>query len=99
MCSSDLSLEGLESQLLPWVQTTLGPRKAQAFVDKIESNPEGLETVFRLVETIRDIKNDVIDQLDQQTPQIRTRTGDVPGGEGWVYRDAKLVPRHRWTPN
>lgn len=92
------SLEGLEPQFLPWVQTTLGPKKMQAFIDKIETNPEGLSAVFGLVEAIRDIKNEVIDQLDQQTPQIRMRTGDTPGGEGWVYRDAKLVRRDRWKP-
>jgi len=97
--SKEGNLQGLESQFLPWVQVTLGPKKAQAFENKIETNPEGLSAVFGLVEAIRDIKNDVIDQLDQQTPQIRTRTGDVPGGEGWVYKDTKLVPRHRWTPN
>jgi hypothetical protein len=97
--SKEGNLEGLESQFLPWVQTTLGPKKMQAFVNKIETNPAGLSAVFGLVEAIRDIKNDVIDQLDQQTPQIRMRTGDKPGGEGWVYKDAKLVPRHRWTPN
>jgi len=97
--SKEGNLEGLESQFLPWVQTTLGPKKMQAFVDKIETNPDGLKAVFGLVESIRDIKNDIIDQLDQQTPQIRTSTEGVPGGEGWVYRDTKLVPRHRWTPN
>jgi hypothetical protein len=55
--------------------------------------------MFALIEAIRDVKNNVIDQLDQQTPQLRTQTGEEPGGEGWVYRDTKLVPRHRWTPN
>ena len=97
--SKEGNLQGLESQFLPWVQTTLGPKKMQAFVNKIETNTAGLSAVFDLVEAIRDIKNNVIDQLDQQTPQIRMRTGDKPGGEGWVYKDAKLVPRHRWTPN
>jgi hypothetical protein len=96
--SKEGNLEGLESQFLPWVQTTLGPKKSQAFLDKVETNPEGLSAVFGLVEAIRDIKNEVIDQLDQQTPQIRMRTGDKPGGEGWVYRDAKLVRRDRWKP-
>jgi len=93
------NLEGLEQSFLPWVQQTLGPKKLAAFQDKIETNPEGLTAMFTLIEAIRDVKNEVIAQLDQQTPQLQTMTGDEPGGEGWVYRDTKLVPRHRWTPN
>ena len=93
------NLEGLEQYFLPWAKETLGPKKLQAFIDKVEANPTGLSAMFNLIEAIRDVKNEVIDQLDQQTPQLMTRTGETPGGEGWVYRDTKLVPRHRWTPN
>ena len=92
-------LEGLAENFLSWAQTNLGPKKLAGFQAKIEQNPTGFVAMFGLVEAIRAVKNDVIDQLDQQTPQIRTMTGDQPGGEGWVYKDTKLVPRHRWTPN
>lgn len=92
-------LTGLADNFLPWAQTNLGPKKLAAFQDKVQQNPDGFMAVFELVEAIRAIKNNVIEQLDQQTPQLRTMTGDMPGGEGWVYRDTKLVPRHRWTPN
>ena len=93
------NLDGMEQYFLPWCKETLGPKKLQAFIDKVEANPTGLSAMFNLIEAIRDVKNEVIDQLDQQTPQLMTRTGETPGGEGWVYRDTKLVPRHRWTPN
>lgn len=92
-------LTGLVQNFLPWAQTNLGPKKLAAFQEKIQSNPAGFQAIFELVETIRAVKNNVIEQLDQQTPQLMTMTGDQPGGEGWVYRDTKLVPRHRWTPN
>ena len=93
------NLEGLAQHFPKWAKENLGPKKLQAFAEKIAANPKGLSAMFALIEAIRDVKNDVIDQLDQQTPQLMTRTGDQPGGEGWVYRDTKLVPRHRWTPN
>jgi hypothetical protein len=93
------NLDGMEQNFLPWCKETLGPKKLQAFIDKVQANPTGLSAMFNLIEAIRDVKNEVIDQLDQQTPQLMTRTGETPGGEGWVYRDTKLVPRHRWTPN
>ena len=92
-------LTGLAQNFLPWAQTNLGPKKLAAFQQKIEQHPQGFVEMFSLVEAIRAVKNDVIEQLDQLTPQLRTMTGDQPGGEGWVYRDTKLVPRHRWTPN
>jgi hypothetical protein len=93
------NLEGLEQHFLPWCKEVLGPKKLQAFIDKVEANPTGLTAMFNIIEAIRDVKNEVIGQLDQQTPQLMTRTGSETGGEGWVYRDTKLVPRHRWTPN
>jgi hypothetical protein len=93
------NLEGLAQNFPAWARANLGPKKLAAFAEKIATNPKGLSAMFALIEAIRDVKNDVINQLDQQTPQIRTKTGDESGGEGWVYRDTKLVPRHRWTPN
>lgn len=92
------TLEGLATRFPAWAKSTLGPKKLAAFHDKLEQNPVGLTAMFALVEAIRDAKNEVIAQLDQQTPQLMTLTGDQPGGEGWVYRDTKLVPRHRWVP-
>ena len=93
------NLEGLAQNFPAWAKTNLGPKKLEAFAEKIATNPKGLTAMFALIEAIRDVKNEVIAQLDQQTPQLMTMTGDQPGGEGWVYRDTKLVPRHRWTPN
>lgn len=92
-------LTGLLQNFLPWAQVNLGPKKLAAFQQKIETNLQGVAGIFELVEAIRSIKNEVIEQLDKKTPQLMTLTGDQPGGEGWVYRDTKLVPRHRWTPN
>ena len=93
------NLQGLAQHFPDWAREHLGPKKLAAFAEKIASNPKGLSAMFALIEAIRDAKNEIISQLDQKTPQLITKTGDQPGGEGWVYRDVKLVPRHRWTPN
>ena len=74
--------------------------------DKIEHlNKEynsALDDIFLLVKCIQDVKNSIIDQLEQG------HTADIwdINGEGRVrYADnhkqfghIKLVPRHRWTP-
>lgn len=91
-------LHNLEAAFKAWVPT-LGSKKAAAFDEKIRTNPKGLAALFYLVESIMHLKNQVIDQLDQSTPQVIATTGKERGGEGWVYKNVKLVPRDRWQPN
>lgn len=57
-----------------------------------------LDVVFELVTELMKAKNEVIAELDQAQGDIVAHTAGQPGGEGYVYRDVKLVPRHRWTP-
>lgn len=57
-----------------------------------------LDTVFHLVVELMKAKNDIIDDLDRAKGDITAHTAGQPGGEGYVYKDTKLVPRHRWTP-
>lgn len=57
-----------------------------------------LDIVFELVRELMKAKNEVIAELDQATGDITAHTAGEPGGEGYVYKDTKLVPRHRWTP-
>lgn len=57
-----------------------------------------LNTVFQLVVELMKAKDEVIAELDQAQGDITAHTAGQPGGEGYVYKDTKLVPRHRWTP-
>jgi len=57
-----------------------------------------LDTVFDLVRELMAAKNEIIAELDQAEGDIVADTDGKPGGEGYVYKDTKLVPRHRWTP-
>lgn len=89
------ALKDFETRFIGWVET-LGPKKQAQFKQKIESNPVGLTAMFFMFEQIMRLKNNVILQLDQQTPQVQTSVGKKKGGEGWVYKNVKLVPRDIW---
>jgi hypothetical protein len=64
------------------------------------NDSRGLDVILDLVAQIQAAKNDIIDQLDAGSTDVKAVTGDKSGGEGYVVtRDKiKLVPRHRWTP-
>jgi len=70
----------------------------------INKNQAGFVATFAVLENLRAVKNNIIDQLDQEPGDIQQTTKGQRGGEGYVaYGKAgepnvKLVPRHRWTP-
>lgn len=69
----------------------------------IDSNPKGYAAVFAILEGIRQLKDQIITQLDQQQGDVQQSTGGQAGGEGYVLYNpegnVKLVPRHRWAPH
>jgi hypothetical protein len=70
-------------------------------MSRIHSNYEAYNDTFRLIYTIRDIKNQIIEELENHDCDVKAYNP-----EGWVrYSDdnkqfghIKLVPRHKWTP-
>jgi DNA polymerase III alpha subunit (gram-positive type) len=66
----------------------------------MSNDSQGLDIILDLVAQIQTAKNNIIDQLDANSTDVKATTGDKPGGEGYVVtRDKiKLVPRDRWTP-
>jgi len=74
----------------------------QKITDWIAQNKKGFIATFAILENLRDVKNQIIDQIDKESSDIQQSTRGVPGGEGYVQfgqPNIKLVPRHRWTPN
>jgi hypothetical protein len=73
----------------------------QKITEWIQRNQKGFVATFAVLENIRQIKDHIIQQSDQQG-EIAQQTGDQPGGEGYVMYhptgNVKFVPRHRWTP-
>jgi hypothetical protein len=75
----------------------------QKITNWMASNPKGYAAVFAILEGIRQLKDQIITQLDQQQGDVQQSTGGQPGGEGYVLYNpegnVKLVPRHRWAPH
>jgi len=74
----------------------------QKIKDWIAQNQKGFIATFAVLENLRAVKNQIIDQLDSEGGDIQQTTKGQKGGEGYVNYgepNIKLVPRHRWTPN
>jgi hypothetical protein len=74
----------------------------QKIKDLIAQNQKGFIATFAVLENLRAVKNQIIDQLDSEGGDIQQTTKGQKGGEGYVNYgepNIKLVPRHRWTPN
>ena len=74
------------------------PAKLKKISEHSQRNPGVIDLIFQLVTELMKAKDEVIRELDQAEGDITAHTGGKPGGEGYVYKDAKLVPRDRWTP-
>lgn len=85
-----------------WLKTsTVSNPKQQKIYQLYQTNSAGMDSMFKLVNRIMSVKNNIIDQLDDAPADVKASTGDAAGGEGYVAQRSKikLVPRHRWSPN
>lgn len=88
---------------MDWLsQSKVSSGKQQKIQDKITANPKALDAIFSLVKMIQDMKDDIIDQVEQSRGEIwdthgegRVRYADT----GKQFGNVKLVPRKRWTPS
>ena len=92
-------LDRLRTGFYDWLKTSKVSQGQQAKL--MAGDDKGLNAILDLVVKIQNMKNDLIDQLDNSGADVTATTGGERGGEGYVAtRDKiKLVPRHRWTPN
>ena len=94
----------LASEFMTWLSS--GSKQSapmqQKIKDWIAQNQKGFIATFAVLENLRAVKNQIIDQLDAEGGDIQQTTKGQRGGEGYVQfgqPNIKLVPRHRWTPN
>lgn len=96
--SRDKRWDELKTGFSNWLANSKVSKNKQ---DKILNSPEFKQynVLFDLVLKIQDLKNQVIEQLDDADVDVKASIGDQSGGEGYVAsRDkVKLVPRHKWT--
>jgi hypothetical protein len=94
------SFSQLNKKFLNWVNSDAkisAPKKAK-IQEYIKSHSGAFEAVFTIIEQIMAIKDDIIDQIDQQT-EIKASIAGKRGGEGYVKSNSnmKLVPRLHFT--
>lgn len=80
---------------LEWLQNSnVSKPKQSRTAQWVMDNSKGVEALFRVMRGIITVKNNAIQELDQQQGDIRAYTAGQPGGEGYVIgKDVKLVNR------
>lgn len=91
------NLTSLNKRFEQWLKTSkVSAPKQQKILDYRKAHTRGFDAVFSTLEQIMNIKDDIIDQLDQQA-EIKASIGGKRGGEGYVKGSVKLVPRLHFT--
>ena len=91
-----------EKLFFNWLKTSNVSQGKQAKIAEIRADvPNGFASIFELMKYVIEVKNDIIDQLDQQNAGITANTEGKPGGEGYISpkHKIKLIPRNRWIPD
>jgi hypothetical protein len=93
------NLSNLNQRFEQWLTSSkVSGAKQQKVLAYRQSHARAFEAVFTTLEQIMQIKDDVVDQLDQAA-QIKASVGGKRGGEGYVMGKSKikLVPRLHFT--
>ena len=95
----DTSLDNLGSDFTSWLDsvTKISKIKKERIKEYISNNQNAFTSLWEIVSGIMNIKDSIIDSLDQQKSDIKQSIGSAEGGEGYVLAhpegDIKLVPR------
>jgi hypothetical protein len=96
-------LDNLSAQnFLAWLKSSKVSEPKQTKIENLaQQYATALEAIFGLVGRIMDLKDQVIDQVEQGQGEIWDTQGEgrvryAPAGK--QFGNVKLVPRKRWTP-
>jgi hypothetical protein len=96
-------LDNLSAQnFLAWLKSSKVSEPKQTKIENLaQQYAQALEAIFGLVGRIMDLKDQVIDQVEQGQGEIWDTQGEgrvryAPAGK--QFGNVKLVPRKRWTP-
>jgi len=107
----DSGLTNLAKDFIAWLkQSKVSNAKQQKIIDLINSNVQGYNAMWQIVQGIMRVKDDIINQLEQQETDVTAHIGPHgpvsqdahgDGGEGYVLAhpdgDIKLVPREYFS--
>lgn len=104
----DTGLDNLGGDFLDWVQARpqLSEPAKKKIAEYIANNQQGFNALWEVVAKIQQVKDDVINQLDNQPgapvrSSMSSKDDSAEGGEGYVLAhpkgDIKLVPRKTFS--
>lgn len=98
----DTGLTNLAEDFIAWLkQSKVSAPKQQKIIDLINSNVKGYNAIWQVVSGIMRVKDDIINQLENQEADITSSINGQQGGEGYVLAhpdgDIKLVPREYFS--
>ena len=98
----DTGMSGLAKDFIVWLkQSKVSAPKQQKIIDLINSNVAGYNAIWQIVEGIMKVKDNIINQLENQEADIKASIKGEQGGEGYVLAhpegDIKLVPREYFS--
>ena len=94
----DTGLENIGKDFFDWLKNSkVSAPKQQRIVQYIGENQTGYTAMWTVFNDIMELKDQIIADLDRNTPAVEASINDKPGGEGYVLAhpagDIKLVPR------
>ena len=95
---TDSGLDNLGKDFMMWLQNSnvSAPKKAK-MTEYVKTNIKAFSALWQVVSGIMKVKDNIIDQLEQQPADVKASIGNKPGGEGYVLAhptgDIKFVNR------
>ena len=98
----DTGLVNIGDDFLQWIsQSNLTDAMKKKITDYVNSNRDGFDSLWKVVVEIMSVKDEIINQIDNQGSEIKSYIGNEPGGEGYVFShpegDIKYVSRSKFS--
>lgn len=98
----DTGLVNIGDDFLTWIdQSNLTGAMKKKITDYVNSNRDGFDSLWKVVVEIMAVKEEIINQIDNQDTEIKSYIGNEPGGEGYVFShpegDIKYVSRSKFS--
>ena len=98
----DTGLVNIGDDFLQWIsQSNLTDVMKKKITEYVSSNRNGFESLWKVVVEIMSVKDEIINQIDNQDSEIKSYIGNEPGGEGYVFShpegDIKYVSRSKFS--